>query len=241
MSFSHSRAALLYVNGYDLTTYFNSMGVDASADLPDTTTFGAYAKNYIAGIGDATFKADGFYDPTAGASADKLEQALNVFQGALSYYPYGDTSGNLGVGMYEIGTKYETNSDITDANKVSAEFQSSKGFEPVVSVRALATTSAAGTSSVVDNGAATSAGAVGYLQATSCVGGTLTVKLQHSSDNSTYLDLITFTAVTNSTAGTAERVYPAGTTTVHRYVRSTWTMPAGTAYFNTSVGRRPNY
>jgi hypothetical protein len=240
VAFSHAKSAVVYLNGYNLTTYFQSAGVDASADLPETTTFGSEAKAYIPGIDDATFKAEGFYDPTAGATADKLEQALNVAQGALSYYPTGDTSGNPGIGMYEIGTKYEINSDVSDANKVSAEFQSSKGFEPVVSVRALATTSAAGTSSVVDNAAASTGGAVGYLQATSCVGGTLTPKIQHSTDNSTYVDLLTFTAVTPTTAGTAERVSPAGTTTVYRYSRVVWTLPAGTAFFNAALGRRAN-
>ena len=76
------------------------------------------------------------------------------------------------------------------------------------------TDASATNSTSVDQTAGSSAGAVGYLQAVSIGSGTATVKIQSSTNNSTWSDLITFTAVT---AQTSERVAVTGT--VNRYVR----------------------
>jgi hypothetical protein len=69
----------------------------------------------------------------------------------------------------------------------------------------------------VDEGAATSRGAVGHLHAISITGTSATFKIQHSTDNITFVDLISFTAVT---AATSQRVEVAAGTTINRYVRA---------------------
>jgi len=62
--------------------------------------------------------------------------------------------------------------------------------------------------------------------------GTVTVKVQHSSDNLTYADLITFS---NVTAAGAQRATVTGT--VNRYTRVTYTATSGTATFVVGFGR----
>lgn len=66
-----------------------------------------------------------------------------------------------------------------------------------------------------DETAGTTFGAQGYLQLTALTGTDVTVKIQHSTDNTTFTDLIAFAQVT--TAGSGQRVAVTGT--VNRYVR----------------------
>ena len=76
------------------------------------------------------------------------------------------------------------------------------------------TDSGATNSTAVDNGASTSNGGTGIISVESLASGTATIKVQHSADNATFADLLTFT---NVTGRTRERV--SGGTTVNRYVR----------------------
>jgi hypothetical protein len=62
----------------------------------------------------------------------------------------------------------------------------------------------------------------------------LTVKVQHSADDSTYADLVTFTAITVAPA--KERKTVAAGTTVNRYLAASWAFTgAGAAHTATFV------
>lgn len=76
----------------------------------------------------------------------------------------------------------------------------------------------------VDNGASSSNGGIGYLHLTASSGGTWAFYIQHSTDNSTYTDLITFTS--NGSAVTAEQGTVTGS--VNRYVRFRAVRTSGT-------------
>jgi hypothetical protein len=85
----------------------------------------------------------------------------------------------------------------------------------------------------VDETAATTGGAVAHLHVTAFDGTSVTITVQHSEDNSVWVDLLTFTAVTGVTK---ERVELAAGTTVNRYVRAiisagTWTSVTFTVAF----------
>ncbi|HKJ93967.1 MAG TPA: hypothetical protein VJ957_12430, partial [Longimicrobiales bacterium] len=69
-----------------------------------------------------------------------------------------------------------------------------------------------------DGGASTAYGAQAYLQVTAFTGTDVTVKVQHSTDNATWADLITFAQTT--AAHTFGRSSVANTATVDRYVRA---------------------
>jgi len=84
-----------------------------------------------------------------------------------------------------------------------------------------------------DGGAGTSGGALAVLQVSSVTGGGVTVKVQHSTDGSTWADLATFTAASSTTS---QRVTVAGT--VNRYLRATWTQTATSASFAVTLSRR---
>jgi hypothetical protein len=89
----------------------------------------------------------------------------------------------------------------------------------------------------VDNTASSAAGGTGYLQAGSVVLGgytNLVVKIRHSANNSSFTDLITFTAVTAAQA--AQRTTVAGT--VERYLATShaWTGAGSGMSANVMVG-----
>lgn len=238
MAFSHGASASVFSNGYDLTAYFNSFEGTGQNEPAETTTFGNTAKTYIPGVSDGNMKAEGLFDATAGASGDKLNQAIaNRAVTTVCYWPEGDTLGNRGVGLAGHESAYDIKSDVSDANKVSAEFQSSVGREGITSHRAVASSTAAGTATVIDHTTGSTGHAVGYLQVTGATSGTVTVKLQDSADNSSYTDLITFTAITSSNAPFAERLEASGT--VRRYTRAVWS-GAGTATWGVALGRYGN-
>jgi hypothetical protein len=239
MAFSHGSNAAIHVNGYDLTAYFSSFESQGSTDIAETTVFQQTAKTYIVGLSDGQLSGEGFFDPTAGATGDVLDRALsNRSENVTCYWPNTDTLGNTGVGLSGQETAYNVKSDVGDANKVTAEFQSNVGREGITSHRALASSTASGTATVVDNTVGSPGHPVGYLQVTSCTGGTVTVKIQHSADNSSYSDLLTFTNITTVNAPFAERIEASGT--VHRYTRAVTTHNGGTATFGVSLGRYGN-
>ena len=121
-------------------------------------------------------------------------------------------------------TSYEVSSPIGDIVQASAEFQSSESVEHGVILSAGTAVSATGNGTGVDHGAATTNGGAGFLSVpTNTRNGNITVKIQHSADNSTYADLVTFTVV-SSTSTTSERIEVAAGTTVNRYLRVNYTV-----------------
>lgn len=92
---------------------------------------------------------------------------------------------------------------------------------------------------VIDNTSSTAFGAQAYYQLTAFTGTDITVKVQHSSDNATWADLISFTQ--NTTANGFERKSVANTTTVNRYIQVTAVTTAGfsLAYFTVAFMRNP--
>jgi hypothetical protein len=94
---------------------------------------------------------------------------------------------------------------------------------------------ASGTATVVDNAAASTNGGAGYFHNFQLSAGTVSVKLQHSTNNSTWSDLVTFTNVTVADTRVSERIAVAGT--INRYTRAVYTITGGTASFHTGLAR----
>jgi len=125
-------------------------------------------------------------------------------------------------------TSYEVSSAISDIVQVSAEFQSTDAVEHGKILSSGSTVTATGNGTSVDNGASTTNGGAGFLSVpVNTRNGNITVKIQHSADDSTFADLVTFTVVT-STTKTSERVEVAAGTTVNRYLRVNYTVAGST-------------
>lgn len=229
-SFIHGKAAVVYQDGNDLTGYLRSLSNSAEVETAETTTFSDDDKTYVPGLADATLSAEGLFDATFDGELSTITGSGT--KSVWSVYPGGDGVGTPGRGYSLDVTSAERTAEIGDVVMVSIEGQSSVGTEPITSHHALAQRTASGTATVVDNGAASSNGGVGYLHATAA-SGTAVIKVQHSSDNVTFVDLVTIGTVTASARSFRTTVAGA----VNRYTRAVYTITSGTATFVAGFGR----
>jgi hypothetical protein len=124
---------------------------------------------------------------------------------------------------------------VKDLVKVDVTGTPNDGIDMGVTLHVLGAETASSNSTSVDNSAASSNGAIASLHVTAYSGLTnIVIKVQHSTDNSVWNDLITFTTVT---ATTWQRSTVSGT--VNRYLRSLWTVSgSGSCTFAVACARR---
>lgn len=231
MAFLHGKSALILHNEYNLSGYFNEVSSNRTVETAETTAFGNSAKTYITGLVDGTLSLSGMFDGAANAIDQELTDVLGVAaDSVISVSVSGVTT--IGTRMISLGgklTSYDVSAPVGDVVAATAEYQANKGIGNAVSLAALAAVTTTTTGSAVDNAASSSNGGFATLHVTANTMNNDTVfKVQHSADNSTWVDLTgaTFTTVA-TTALAAERLEVAAGTTVNRYLRAVAT-PAGT-------------
>lgn len=232
---AHGSEARIYAAGYDISPYLQSASGDESIDTAEVSGFSDGAKRYIAGLQDATVSLEGTYSSDTDGVVDALRTALGATAKPVCVMAEGDAIGDEGDGLAGIKTSRSVSSEIADAVKLSAELQSTTGLETIVSLHAMGEETADGNFASVDNGASSSDGAVGYLQVPEAAV-SADVKIQHSPDDATWVDLIAFDQVTANLQAQRKTV----TGTVDRYTRATVALGVGgSARFFAGVGRQP--
>jgi hypothetical protein len=187
MAFIHGSNSAVFVNNTDFSSYFNNIDASRTADVGETTTFGNDNKTFI-----------------------------TDFDLFLGYD--GTTNGNqcaFGVGNI---TNYAVSSPVGDVVATSVDVQSDNGFfNGKLNFSGSDTTSGVMGSVVDDSSSSTNGfGAIVVCTSVSGTSPTFDIKVQHSADNVTYADLITFTQIT---AASSEVKVVASGTTVNRYIR----------------------
>jgi hypothetical protein len=122
---------------------------------------------------------------------------------------------------------------------ISAEFEVDGGVDDGVILHTGAETTSTVNSTSVDNGASSTNGAVANLHVVANTRtASSTYKVQHSSDNSTWVDLITFTAVAGTTKAKESKAVT--TNPVNRYLRAQATLGGTTnsATYTIAIARR---
>ena len=214
------------INQYDLSGYFRSVNPSMSRGMYDTTTFGSTQHQSTPGFTTGTIEIEGFYEDPI--TADAPDNVFAAIEGAstppiVSILPEGWAVNKRAYMIRANESNHTVNAVIDDIIKNNASFQSNDGYDIGLSLHGLiAETSYPVTGTSVDNSAASSNGGIAFLHVSAIAGAapSITFKVQHSSDNAIWADLVTFTAVT--TAG-AQRVLVAAGTTVNRYLRMTAT------------------
>jgi hypothetical protein len=229
-TFRHGKNVNVFLDQYDFSTYFNDVTASTSVDTAETSAFGTSAKTYVVGHRDGTVSLSGMFESTESTGTDQyfataLGSATKI---KLIVAPEGNSNGAGAIMLVADDTSYEVSSAIADIVQASAEFQSTDAVEHGKILSSGSTVSATGNGTGVDNGASTANGGAGFLSVpVNTRNGNITVKIQHSADNSTFADLITFTVV-SSTSKTSERVEVASGTTVNRYLRVNYTVAGST-------------
>lgn len=219
MAYIHGKNTGVLVDASDLTSYFNEASASQDVETAETTTFGNSAKTYIIGLKDGTMSVSGMFDGAEGAVDEVISTSLgSATAGYTTIAPEGLTIGKASYSCQARKTSYEVSSPVGDVVSTSMSIQADGGIDRGVLLGAATAVTSTGEGAGQDGGAASSDGAAGYLHVTANTrDGSSTFKVQHSADNVTYADLITFTAVGSSTT-TSEKVEVTGT--VNRYVRA---------------------
>lgn len=230
-TFTHGKASGVLFDKYDLSAFFNSVDTSQTLDVAETTSFGASAKSYIPGVADGTITLSGMYSQDANGIDVVLQAALGAATTPIVTVPFETGSiGKKAIVAKAHETSYATSSPVGDVVSVTADLNASTdgtanltyGIRTGVMLTAGSSIAfgSLGNLAAVDNAASSANGGVANLHVTanSIAGGNTTIKVQHSADNSTWVDLITFTAVTASTTTSQQS---AVTGTVNRYLRAT--------------------
>ena len=229
-TFRHGKNVNIFLDEYDFSTYFNSVSASTSIDTAETSAFGTSAKSYVVGHRDGTVSLSGMFEATESVGTDQyfanaLGSATKI---KVIVAPEGHSNGAEAILLQADDTSYEVSSAIADIVQASAEFQSTDAVEHGKILSSGSTVTATGNGTGVDNTTSSTNGGAGFLSVpVNTRNGNITVKIQHSADNSTFADLITFTVV-SSTTKTSERVEVASGTTVNRYLRVNYTVAGST-------------
>jgi RNase P/RNase MRP subunit POP5 len=242
MSFRHGKNTAVLVGEYDISAYLNEVSSSMSIETADTSTFGTNAKTYITGQNDGTISTSGLFDGAADAIADIFENIIdNDLTSAITIAPDGGlvVGGKASLAAAKQ-TSYEISAPVSDVVSLSAEFQVTAGLRQGVLLAANTSHTTSTNVASVDGAASSALGATANLHVTANTRtDTTVIKVQHSADNSTWADLITFTTVATGTI-TSEIATASGT--VNRYLRATTTIATGTGSitYTLSLSRRSN-
>lgn len=232
MPFRHGKSTGVYIGGFNASPFFNSFDAGRTLGVHDVTPFESEAKQYAAGIQEATLSLSGFYDVgPVGTSADELLETLRSLEQEVPVTVALD--GGMVVGRNAriantLHTNYAVTSPTQDMVTAKAEFTVSgaQRFAKILSAKAPIT--ATYTGAAADYGTtdwlATSNGYATIHPIANTRSTATEVKIQQSADNSVWVDHATVSVPAGSTTG----LYTPTTGTNLRYVRALITPAAGT-------------
>lgn len=229
MSYVHGSSTRVLVNEIEVSSEVSGWSIGWNRQMSEVTcvgqTPGAAGANFTPGLMSGTLGLRGPQqaDPTTGLTAE-IQQAIGVDNSFLATcLPDGVTIGKPAMFILGDPTGYTVDATVADAVSMTMNAQADEGVEMgYVLAQFQAYTADALTGTAVDRGASpltpTSQGFVGAIHVTAYTGFTgVAVKIQHSADNSSWADLVSFT---NVTGVGRERVSVARGVTINRYLRA---------------------
>lgn len=216
----HTKASRVLVNELHASGELSGWSAGKTCPLADATNLLSAGGVTEPGIVAGTISLKGWVDTGATSLAAEAAAAHGV-EGALlvTVCPDGVTVGATALMAVcdQAGFAVDASSDATVP--LSIEAMPDAGIDWGVVLHGLTAETADANATSVDNTAATTNGGVAALHLPAYSGLTnVVVKVQHSTDNSTWVDLVTFATATGVTS---ERVVVATGTTVRRYLRAT--------------------
>lgn len=227
MARMHGSLVRVYLGKRDVSADIGDVNVSVAVDTHERTAFNdAGWKTTDPGLGSYDLSVDGWYDPAVGGFGRQLEDLLGAAGGVITIV--GGSADAVGDDAWcfpdSVLERRSQPVNVADLVKLMGAFKpgnpASGGDRPGlvgVLLRALAALALNGSdqdTTAHDNSALSANGGRGNLHVTATTATTCTIKIQHSTDNVTFADLITFTAVT---ATTSESKEVSGT--VNRYLR----------------------
>ena len=212
-----------YVQGRDISGDANALdGMGYSQQTLDVTPLNTLAMKRITGRSDGSLSINCYFDAgtnlshsTFTSNSGKLPTANQIVTA-----PLGSAVGSDFAGLIAKEADYNVTASTGSAITSNASFSGTAGVGGEFGEMLTAfddTHSSATDGTAIDNSASSASGGAGYAHFLSLGSGSVVVKIEHSSDNVTWADLITFSTIGTSDVPTAERSEVTGT--VNRYVR----------------------
>lgn len=227
MSAIHGRSTQIFINQFDVSNQLKTYNAQSAAPEIECTAFTDTARQYIANFREGSLSLEGFFQQNSItlAGIDDIFQDLkdDSSPAVVTLFLGGEFAGDVvsepALLCQAVETRCNTETPADGYISAMADFRGA--INRGVNLSLFAAITATGAGSEVDHGAATANGAVAHLHITARSGTspTNTTKIQHSTNNSTWVDLVSFAAKTNVGA---ERVSVTGT--VNRYVREFHTL-----------------
>jgi len=228
-----------YIHGYDLSGDVGSLdGVGAPRGTLDITAINKSAVERLNGRSDATLSFNTWFN-------DATEQEHAALKGLpttdrVVLWAMGGSTGDAACAFPAKQLDYDgsrgTDGSLAFTVNCVADGVAADWCELLTDGQV--THGSAGSNTSRDDGAATSAGLVAYLEIVDADSGTPTVTIQQSSDNGSsdaWATVLSFSAVGYASAPTAERVTVSGA--VERYLRVTTTGTFSNADFIVATRR----
>jgi hypothetical protein len=240
MAFISTNQTKLIYGTNSLAAILRTVSPSATVDMLDATTLNDTAKTFVPGLEDMTLNVDGLFDntTTAGSAFANITAAISATSTVpTSVAPSGFAVTNPVWLLPAKTITYDVTSAVADLVQFSMSLGAATPPSLGVSLADLAVVSATGNGTSVDNAAGTTNGGIAHLHITAVSGTTptLAVIVQHSTNNSTWTTLASFTS---ATAATSESITFSGT--VNRYVRASYTAGGTSPQFTCQVSLARN-
>jgi hypothetical protein len=236
MSLAGTKQRILLAQ-YDLSSFCVDAKLSESVGLERSETFGDSAEEFTPTLTGGSLSFTVLSDSAAGAP----NKVLPAFKGStagecVSYFEDGYNDIGDPVTTF-IGREQslEQGGAVAGLINYAATIPINGKCDHGVVLHAHAAETGTTASSSVDNAASSANGGVAQQHTTAFSGTSCTPKVQHSTDNSVWVDLVSFAAI--SAVG-SERVEVAAGTTVNRYLRETRTGTFTSITFSASFARR---
>ena len=212
MPFVSATKSRVFAGTLSASCYARGFSLSSSVDMLDVSTLCDDAKAYIPGQESSTASFELIHDAAQAAHAATWATAGDI---PVTYLPGGAAVGDAAFLIDSIRTDYSTTSSVTGTVDASITTTTTGDTGYGVCIAASAAITVDTTGSAVDNGASSANGAVAHLHVTAFSGLTSNaIRIEHSTNNSTWTTLASFTSVT---AATSQRLDIAGT--INRYTR----------------------
>jgi len=215
-----------WIDGYALTSDSTNVEAGISYDEIEAGAYASAGKSYLMGRGEGMIAFNGFFNKDTAGSHNALKTLGTAKTAGVAWGNNAvPTIGDIAAGMPVNQFGYQVNSDLDGLIAAAAELKST-GTALEWGTLLANSTDLAATDSLDshDNGASSANGAAAYLFLSGVTASdTIEVKIEDSTDDSSYSDLATFTLDGSAIGG--ERITVAGT--VNRYTRVTATVTDG--------------
>ena len=249
MTILHGRNCRVYVNGLDISGDLNEINPKSEIELADVTAFGATGHQFYPGLTKEEFDYKGLFNPISGYLASQLSTLFQtattygvmIIRAAANTVVVGD-SVSAANGVMLNG--FEAKAITTDVIRLDAKFKAENyPFENGLLAMVKAQKTADWTGTSMDNGGATTNGAIGFVQVFEQTGGTgCTLSLIHSTTGlwaGEETELMTFgnfaTAGVPTTSRVDSRLLLTPITTVKQYVKAKGVFAGGGPYTCTAA------